>query len=75
MGSRGASSSYKNWDTLFKERDSIKQQEMSRRSELIKQGIPIPIASDRARREFEKEYDIVDEKFRKRSLQQNKKRR
>ena len=83
MGGRGASSSsnsyskvsYKNWDTLMNERNEMVKKERARTIELVSQGIPLVEAVDKANREFEKEYDKIDERFRQRSLEINNRRR
>lgn len=83
MGGRGASSSsnsyskasYKNWDTLMNERNEMVKKERARTIELVSQGIPLVEAVDKANREFEKEYDKIDERFRQRSLEINKRRK
>lgn len=83
MGGRGASSSnnsysrdrFKNFDTAINERNKLKQKENARRHELVRQGVKILDARDIAKKEFEKEYDKIDERFRQRSLEINKRRK
>lgn len=71
MGGRGASSSntgtnnprYKAWDALMTERSDMTKKERARIRELVSQGETIPEAVQKADREFQKEYDKIDNRF------------
>ena len=68
---RGASSNtetdnprYKAWDTLMTERSDMTKKERARIRELVSQGKTVPEAVNQADKEFQKEYDKIDERFR-----------
>lgn len=71
MGGRGASSSntgtnnprYKAWDALLTERSDMTKKERARIRELVSQGKTIPEAVNQADKEFQKEYNKIDNKY------------